>query len=152
MSESAPSIEFKELQLEDINEELVLAMRGLTKELSETSDLPTPEYLTGIASNPNSHYFVALMDGIPVGKALVNIFPANGTAKAYIDDVITSENYRGMGINSQLLDMVEDTVISSGCTIINLTSSDKSKRDTARRQYEKRGFKKRDTNFYEKRI
>jgi ribosomal protein S18 acetylase RimI-like enzyme len=152
MSESAPGIEFKELQLEDINDELVLAMRGLTKELSETSDLPTLEYLSGIASNPNSHYFVALSEGTPVGKALVNVFPANGTAKAYIDDVITSESYRGMGINSRLLDMVEESAVSSGCTIINLTSSNKSKRDAARRQYEKRGFKKRDTNFYEKRI
>lgn len=145
-------IEYRELQPKEVDEELVFAMQSLTRELSATSELPTQDYLLEVANNPNSHYFIAYEGTQPVGKALVNFFPANGTRKAYIDDVVTLGEYRGRGINTQLLNRVEDAATEHGCTIANLTSSNKTQRDAARRQYERRGFAIRDTNFYEKRF
>lgn len=149
MSPEQLDIEFRELKHSDITEEYIVAMSGLMRELSSRG-LSTREDLELSADNLTTHIYTALKDGMPVGSVTLNILPGTESPKkAKIDSVVTTDSLRGYGIGSRLLDMAESKAWSSGCGLIELTSSDK--REIARKIYERRGYVEKDTHFYEKR-
>lgn len=66
--------------------------------------------------------------------------------KDWIEDVVVDEAYRRRGISSRLMDLAERASFETGAKSLNLTSN--PDRGPARKMYEDRGYKLRDTGVF----
>ncbi len=81
-----------------------------------------------------------------VGMITLAVYRIPYVKKAYLDDVIVDESFRGQGLGSQLLKRALAQAKELGASYADLTSH--PTRIESNKLYEKFGFKKRDTNVY----
>ncbi|MBP5492958.1 MAG: GNAT family N-acetyltransferase [Clostridiales bacterium] len=123
--------------------------------LHETSipneDARLKETWEKIMNDPNYHLIVNEIDGKLVSSCTCLIVP-NLTHDvhpyAFVENVVTAEDYRGKGYATQCLDYARDLAKKEGCYKIMLMTG--SKKETTLRFYENAGYNKESkTAFYQ---
>lgn len=98
-------------------------------------------YWQGVLAMPFRRLFVARLDNVICGAALLTFPPANNEAQAFtaqLSGLFIAPWARGQGLSRRLLDLIEKTAQRSGYAVINLDV--RSSQDTAIRLYESAGY------------
>ena len=105
-----------------------------------------PVKLKEIISQENTHLFFLLADQEIAGMLTVGIYHSPTGGKAWIEDVVVDEKYRGQGLSKQLVTHAVRFVKEQGIPLIMLTSN--PTRIAANKLYQKLGFEQKQTNVY----
>ncbi|MBI4992495.1 MAG: GNAT family N-acetyltransferase [Candidatus Harrisonbacteria bacterium] len=130
--------EFSESEIEDIWE--------LLNQLSDSPRSLAYEDFDRILNRPGFNLLVARDGERIVGMASLWSAEILMGRKAFIDDVVVLDSYRGRGIGEELIKHLIETAKSVGAKSVELTSN--PSRVAANNLYQKLGFQKRDTNVY----
>lgn len=124
------------------------AVRRLLPLLSSSAPPPTDEQVDEIARSPATTLFLARdgVDGPIVGTLTLAIFRIPSAVRAWIEDVIVSEDARGQGCGEALTRAALEAAAAAGARTVDLTS--RPHREAANRLYQRVGFKARSTNVY----
>lgn len=128
------------------SEELSDAIARLLPQLSKNAVLPSQEDLTKLLAEDNTHLIVAEIDGVIAGMlslVIVNI-PTGG--KAWIEDVVVDEQFRGQNIGARLVEFALNTAENLAVKKVYLTSN--PSRKAAHALYKKCGFETYDTTVF----
>ena len=90
--------------------------------------------------------FFLLADQEIAGMLTVGIYHSPTGGKAWIEDVVVDEKYRGQGLSKQLVTHAVRFVKEQGIPLIMLTSN--PTRIAANKLYQKLGFEQKQTNVY----
>lgn len=122
------------------------AVRKLLKQLTTHSVKLTETTLEEIISQENTHLFFLLADKKIAGMLTVGIYYSPTGGKAWIEDVVIDEKYRGQGLSKQLVAHAIRFVKGQGIPLLMLTSN--PTRIAANKLYPKLGFEQKQTNVY----
>ncbi len=122
------------------------AIRNLAKKIGNNYKELTTEDFDDMVSSPNITVLVAKAGEKIVGMITVLIYRIPYVRKAYIDDLVIDEAYRGKGIAKQLMQHAIDLSKEKSAAYIDLTA--RPRRAEGNSLYESFGFQKRDTNVY----
>ncbi len=117
-------------------------LRQLTDKQLDFSD----DALRLIVESPNSHLLVATEDDELVGMLTIASYISPTGKKAWIEDVVVDEIYRGRGFAKELISYAIDWARRHDFPILMLTSN--PKRVAANQLYPKMLFQRRETNVY----
>ena len=134
------------IEVDEFKKEYLDAVRkflGLL--LSEPVQFTEADFRELLASG-NSHLFFVVDDTIVAGMATVGIYRSPSGSKAWIEDVVVDEAYRGMGLGRLLTQHAIDFAKSQQADLLMLTSS--PKRIAANNLYQSIGFEQKETNLY----
>ncbi len=128
--------------------EVVEAITRLLPLLSSSAPPPTTDQVEEIVSSPATTLFLARDgDGGPiVGTLTLAVFRIPTGVRAWIEDVIVSEEVRGRRCGEELTRAALETAARAGARTVELTS--RPSRQAANRLYQRMGFQARDTNVY----
>ncbi len=105
------------------------------------------QLLESIIADINSHLFFAVNDdGTWAGMLTLGIYNSPTGKKAWIEDVVVDEQYRGLGIGRDLTNFAVQYAKEQNAGVIMLTS--KPERVSANILYRKVGFEQKVTNVY----
>lgn len=132
--------------VEVVTDEVVAAFEHLIPQLSSSSPPPTRTDLEAIAAAGDSALFVARVDGAIVGSLTLACYRIPTGYKAWIEDVVVSDQVRGRGVGEALNRAAIDRARTWGAKNVSLTS--RPSREAANRLYQRLGFMPYDTNLY----
>jgi ribosomal protein S18 acetylase RimI-like enzyme len=138
-----------ELQIESVSEvtaELVEAVNRLLPQLTSTPKALSRSDLEAIVATSSALIIVARCDHELAGMLTLGWFSAPTGPRAFIDDVVVDERYRGQGIGEALVRSALDHARRLKASTVDLTS--RPAREAANRLYRRIGFQKRETNSY----
>jgi ribosomal protein S18 acetylase RimI-like enzyme len=132
----------------EFSSEVADAVRNLVKQLVSDNRLLTDTEFKEIIEPKQSFLFIAreVSSNTIAGVVMMVIYRIPDSKKAYLDDLIVDEKFRGRGIAKLLFKEVIATAREHKAQYIMLTSN--PLREAGVRLYEKLGFQKRDTNVY----
>lgn len=122
------------------------AIRELVRQLSSSASLPSDEQIASLAFCSPTFFVVARIDGTIVGMTSLATFATPTGVRAWIEDVVVLDVYRGQGIASGLIEYAIARAQQERARTIDLTS--RPDRESANRLYQRLGFVKRETNVY----
>lgn len=102
--------------------------------------------LDQIVDREDVYLFVAKKDDVIVGTLTLAMYPLPTGLKAWIEDVIVDENYRGFGIARKLVDQA--ILQAKEREAVSLSLSSRPERVAANKLYQTMNFKIRETNLY----
>lgn len=132
----------------EVDDELVVAFKRLTPQLSSSSPAPGADELAAIVASPATVLFVArdIDTGQIVGSLTLALFRIPTGLRAWIEDVVVDEGARGRGVGNALNQAALERARAEGAKTVDLTS--RPSREAANRLYKRIGFEPRDTNVY----
>jgi ribosomal protein S18 acetylase RimI-like enzyme len=105
------------------------------------------ETLMKLVASENSHLFLAYDDSENIiGMLTVGIYYSSTGKKAWIEDVVVNNTYRGQGIGEKLVQHAINFAKTKDVNLLMLTSH--PSRIAANKLYPKVGFNRRETNVY----
>ena len=122
------------------------AARRLVGQLSVSLPPLTETVYRDFLGSPDSHLFMAIADGVPVGMLTVCIYRTLGGLKAWIEDVVVDAVYRGFGYGRLLVEHGIAYARSMAVDTLMLTSN--PSRTAANTLYRSLGFDPYVTNVY----
>lgn len=125
--------------------ELEAALARLLPQLSSAPP-PKAERLAEIVSAVGTRLFVARAERRIVGMLALVVFRIPSGVRAWIEDVIVDEPFRGNGVGETLTRAALAEARRLGARTVDLTS--RPVRKAANRLYQRVGFERRDTNAY----
>lgn len=115
--------------------------------LVSTPYMASHETLTALVTSENSHLFLAYDESENImGMLTVGIYYSPTGKKAWIEDVVVNDTYRGQGIGEKMVQHAIEFVKTKDVNLLMLTSH--PSRIAANKLYPKVGFNKRETNVY----
>lgn len=126
--------------------QLVEALARLLPQLSASATLPSEEYLNNLLSNSNIHLFIAECEGTIAGMLTLAIADIPTGRKAWIEDVVTDDSFRGRGVGRALVEKAIACAEEAGAKKVYLTSN--PSRKAAHALYTKCGFEQYDTSVF----
>ena len=131
-----------------VTPEVVEAIARLLPLLSRSAPAPTADELALIVDSPATTLFLARdpAGGRIVGTLTLATFRTPTGVRAWIEDVIVSEEVRGRGCGEELTRAALDAAREAGARTVELTS--RPAREAANRLYQRIGFSPRETNIY----
>lgn len=99
-----------------------------------------------IIESPNSHLLVATEDDELVGMLTIGTYVSPSGKKAWIEDVVVDEIYRGKGIAKKMVSYAIDWTRRQDIPQLMLTSN--PKRVVANQLYTQMSFQRKETNVY----
>ena len=103
--------------------------------------------LKAIITSNNSHLFFALDDhDACMGMLTIGIYHAPTGKKAWIEDVVVSENYQRQGVGRKLIEFAIQFAKQQHVDLLMLTS--RPEKVAANNLYKNIGFEKKETNVY----
>ena len=142
-----PDLVYRALSLWECGDELVGDLNRLLRQLSAKDVVVTADSLTTLFGQGTT-VFAAFDGQRVVATVLLGMVTTFTGRKAWIEDVVTDEVYRGRGVAKRLLALAEEAAIQAGATTMNLTSN--PTRTAARAMYESLGYALRDTGVFRK--
>ncbi len=136
----------KIIEIRDYSEEVLNAVNNLLPQLSSSASLLTKEDLVAIINSESSHLLMAIDNGIYYGGLTLAVFSIPTSVRAWIEDVVVSENARGKGVGRALSLHAIELANKLGTKTVDLTS--RPSRKAANSLYQSIGFKQRETNVY----
>ncbi|MBR5813825.1 MAG: GNAT family N-acetyltransferase [Bacteroidaceae bacterium] len=106
----------------------------------------TVEHLGAIVDSPNSHLFVAEVDGVVAGMLTLSHYLAPTGLKMWIEDVVVDGAMRGRSLGRRLVEKAVGYSRSLGTGTLMLTS--RPSREAANTLYRSCGFTFKETNNY----
>ena len=106
----------------------------------------TEEMFRQLLASGNSHLFFLMKDEQIAGMLTVGIYHSPTGGKAWIEDVVVDESFRGQGLSKLLVAHAIEFTKSQGIPSLMLTSN--PKRIAANRLYQAMGFGRKETNVY----
>jgi ribosomal protein S18 acetylase RimI-like enzyme len=130
------------------DDELCEAVAQLIPQLSSSSPPPTRQQLQQIIDDPATTMFVARDAGRIVGTLTLAAFRLPTGVRAWVEDVVVDNAFRGNGAASALVYAALAHAADIGARTVDLTS--RPDREAANRLYLRLGFEQRTTNVYRK--
>jgi len=135
----------KEITAHTVEVETAL-IRFLGQLVSREATL-TKAFLQELINSTNSHLFCAVdEEGHYIGMITVGIYLSPTGRKAWIEDVVVTEESRGQGIGKALTQYAIQFAKEQDVQSLMLTSN--PSRIAANGLYQKLGFERRETNVY----
>ena len=134
------------IEIKTYSSEYHKAMQRFLDQLTTNPMILTEEMFHQLLASPNSHLFFLLKDGQIAGMLTVGIYHSPTGGKAWIEDVVVDETFRGQGLSKQLVAHAIEFVKSQQNPSLMLTSN--PKRIAANKLYHAMGFRQKETNIY----
>ena len=125
---------------------VVQALGELMPQLSQSAPPPTAEEIAEIIEHDAATLLLASEGEKILGSMTLIIFPIPTGLRAWIEDVVVDESFRGRGVGEALNRRAIEIALAAGAKPIDLTS--RPSRSAANRLYQRLGFVARDTNIY----
>ena len=122
------------------------AMQRFLNQLTTSPMVLTESMFHQLLSSEKSHLFFIMKDEQIAGMLTVGIYYSPTGGKAWIEDVVVDETFRGQGLSKQLVAHAIEFVKSQQIPLLMLTSN--PKRIAANKLYQAMGFERKETNVY----
>ena len=122
------------------------AMQRFLDQLTTEQMVLTESMFHQLLDSENSHLFFIIKDEQIAGMLTVGIYHSPTGGKAWIEDVVVDETFRGQGLSKVLLAHAIEFVKSQQIPLLMLTSN--PKRIAANKLYQAMGFERKETNVY----
>jgi ribosomal protein S18 acetylase RimI-like enzyme len=132
--------------LTSVTDEVVEAFGRLLPQLSSSAKPLDAAALDGINSSPAITILLARCDTKIAGALTLAMFPLPTGLRAWIEDVVVDEAFRGQGAGEVLTREALRLARQAGARTVDLTS--RASREAAGRLYERVGFQRRDSRLY----
>lgn len=129
-------------------EELLEAVNHLLPQLSRSAPPLSADDLEKMLAQPAVYFFFYRDDetGKILGTLTLATFVIPTGLRAWVEDVVVSEDARGKGAGQQLVEAALAHAKTIGAKSVDLTS--RPSREAANRLYQRCGFVARETNIY----
>lgn len=134
------------IEISEYSEEILSALNELLPQLSSSASPLSDAFLLRVIQSESSHLLMAEEDGQFYGSLTLVVFVIPTGTRAWIEDVVVSEDSRGKGVGRSLSERAVNLAIELGAKTIDLTS--RPSREVANSLYKKIGFVQRETNVY----
>ncbi len=134
------------IEISEYSEEILSALNELLPQLSSSASPLSDAFLLRVIQSESSHLLMAEEDGQFYGSLTLAVFVIPTGTRAWIEDVVVSEDSRGKGVGRLLSERAVNLAIELGAKTIDLTS--RPSREVANSLYKKIGFVQRETNVY----
>jgi GNAT superfamily N-acetyltransferase len=122
------------------------AMQRFLDQLTTNPMTLTESMFRQLVESVNSHLFFLIKDEQIAGMLTVGIYYSPTGGKAWIEDVVVDEAFRGQGLSKLLVAHAIEFTKSQQIPSLMLTSN--PKRIAANKLYQKMGFERKETNVY----
>lgn len=122
------------------------AMQRFLDQLTTSPMTLTEEMFHQLINSSNSHLFFLLKEEQIAGMLTVGIYYSPTGGKAWIEDVVVDESFRGQGLSKLLVAHAIEFVKTKQVPSLMLTSN--PKRVAANKLYQIMGFERKETNVY----
>lgn len=122
------------------------AMQRFLNQLTTSPMVLTEGMFQQLLASENSHLFFIMKDEQIAGMLTVGIYYSPTGGKAWIEDVVVDETFRGQGLSKQLVAHAIEFVKSKQIPLLMLTSN--PKRIAANKLYQAMEFERKETNVY----
>ena len=122
------------------------AMQRFLNQLTTHPMTLTETMFRQLIDSENSHLFFLMKEGQIAGMRTVAIYYSPTGGKAWIEDVVVDEAFRGQGLSKQLVAHAIEFTQSKQIPLLMLTSN--PKRIAANKLYQSMGFERKETNVY----
>ena len=122
------------------------AMQRFLDQLTPEHMTLTEEMVKQLITSENSHQFFLMQDEQVAGMLTVGIYYSPTGGKAWIEDVVVDEAFRGQGLSKLLVAHAIQFVESKQIPLLMLTSN--PTRVAANKLYQAMGFGRKETNVY----
>ena len=122
------------------------AMQRFLNQLTTSPMVLTESMFHQLLASENSHLFFIMKDEQIAGMLTVGIYYSPTGGKAWIEDVVVDETFRGQGFSKLLVAHAIEFVKSQQIPLLMLTSN--PKRIAANKLYQTMGFERKETNVY----
>ena len=122
------------------------AMQRFLNQLTTSPMVLTASMFHQLLASENSHLFFIMKDEQIAGMLTVGIYYSPTGGKAWIEDVVVDETFRGQGFSKQLVAHAIEFVKSKQIPLLMLPSN--PKRIAANKLYQAMGFERMETNVY----
>ena len=134
------------IKIQSYSPEYHEAMQRFLDQLTTNPMTLTEEMFRQLLASPNSHLFFLMKDEQIAGMLTVGIYHSPTGGKAWIEDVVVDETFRGQGLSKLLVTHAIEFTKSQGIPSLMLTSN--PKRIAANKLYQAMGFERKETNVY----
>ena len=122
------------------------AMQHFLDQLTTNPMTLTEAMFRQLLESTNSHLFFLMKDNQIAGMLTVGIYYSPTGGKAWIEDVVVDESFRGQGLSKLLVAHAIEFVKGKQIPLLMLTSN--PKRIAANKLYQAMGFGRKETNVY----
>lgn len=122
------------------------AMQRFLNQLTTHPMTLTETMFRQLIDSENSHLFFLMKEGQIAGMLTVGIYYSPTGGKAWIEDVVVDETFRGQGLSKRLVAHAIEFTQSKQIPLLMLTSN--PKRIAANKLYQAMGFERKETNVY----
>ena len=122
------------------------AMQRFLDQLTTHPMTLTETMFRQLIDSENSHLFFLMKEGQIAGMLTVGIYYSPTGGKAWIEDVVVDESFRGQGLSKLLVAHAIEFVKGKQIPLLMLTSN--PKRIAANKLYQAMGFGRKETNVY----
>jgi GNAT superfamily N-acetyltransferase len=136
----------KIVEIKNYSLEYQEAMQRFLDQLTSSPMTLTEEMFNQLLASPHSHLFFLWKDEQIAGMLTVGIYYSPTGGKAWIEDVVVDESFRGQGLSKLLVAHAIDFTQSKQIPTLMLTSN--PKRVAANKLYQAMGFERKETNVY----
>ena len=134
------------IEIQTYSQEYHEAMQRFLDQLTTNPMTLTEDMCRQLFESENSHLFFLMKDKQIAGMLTVGIYHSPTGGKAWIEDVVVDESFRGQGLSKLLVAHAIEFTKSMGIPSLMLTSN--SKRIAANKLYQAMGFERKETNVY----
>ena len=134
------------IEIQSYSPEYHEAMQRFLDQLTTNPMTLTEEMFRQLLASENSHLFFLMKDEQIAGMLTVGIYYSPTGGKAWIEDVVVDETFRGQGLSKLLVAHAIEFTQSQGIPSLMLTSN--PKRIAANKLYQAMGFTHKETNVY----
>jgi ribosomal protein S18 acetylase RimI-like enzyme len=132
--------------LNGVTDEVVEAFGRLLPQLSSSAKPLDAAAIDAISSSPAVTILMARSGSKIAGMLTLAMFPIPTGLRAWIEDVVVDQAFRGQGAGEELTKAALRLAAAAGARTVDLTS--RPSREAAGRLYERTGFKQRDSRLY----
>ncbi len=134
------------IKINTYSQEYHEAMQRFLDQLTTNPMTLTEAMFRQLLDSDNSHLFFLVKDEQIAGMLTVGIYHSPTGGKAWIEDVVVDEAFRGQGLSKLLVAHAIEFTKSQGIPSLMLTSN--PKRIAANKLYQAMGFERKETNVY----
>ena len=134
------------IEIQTYSQEYHEAMQRFLDQLTTNPMTLTEDMCRQLFESENSHLFFLVKDEQIAGMLTIGIYHSPTGGKAWIEDVVVDESFRGQGLSKLLVAHAIEFTKSQGIPSLMLTSN--PKRVAANKLYQAMGFGRKETNVY----
>jgi len=141
----------KIVEIKEFSQDIYLFVRKMLRQLSPQHKELSENAFRQIVESTQTHLFVMYDENeTPVGTLSVGLYRTPSGYKAWIEDVVVDETFRGRQYGKKIVEHALNFIREAGADTIALTSN--AGRIAANKLYQQSGFELYETNLYKIRL